>query len=140
MREVKFRAFQKQSSLNRRPGIYQVKDIIWYDEPFEPNDEEIYRGEVFFKGFDDSEYLEDIILMQYTGLKDKNGVDVFEGDILRLTTKAPHVDVVVEWDEEYAGFTTSKKDHTHMFGSHLCEVIGNIYETPELLTNKPKAA
>ncbi len=77
----------------------------------------------------------DIVLMQSTGLKDKNGVEIFEGDIVRWHD-------VVTWDysvtfkdgvfcisdDPSSNFYHLKEDINGKF-----EVIGNIYENPELL-------
>ena len=73
-----------------------------------------------------------IILMQYTGLKDKNGKEIYEGDILKGTFYGfpmPEYDYVFQiyWDEKEKGFMAS------YFEPSECEVIGNIYDNPELL-------
>lgn len=72
-------------------------------------------------------------LMQYTGLKDKNGKEIYEGDILK--DEFERVDLVY-WIESEARFTLRQKNRkTEYFTvvSHLSEeVIGNIYENPEL--------
>lgn len=98
-------------------------------------------------------------LMQFTGLKDKNGKEIYEGDILRVD-KYNHVlkkqvNSEVFWMESHGMF-----QHTWDEGSHFndtkefwnneplykvafsmidvspkCEVIGNIYENPELLNH-----
>lgn len=69
-------------------------------------------------------------LMQYTGLKDKNGVEIYEGDILK---HGGYIGTVT-WYKDTACFMQSMINST---GSHLidstCEVIGNIYENPELV-------
>lgn len=75
-------------------------------------------------------------LIQYTGLKDKNGKEIYEGDII----KSPFFDdinVAVEWDEWFAQFTFGGAEFNVEIKPENIEVIGNIYENPELLTPKP---
>ncbi|HHD1579294.1 TPA: YopX family protein [Enterococcus faecalis] len=80
------------------------------------------------------------VLMQSTGLKDKNGVDVYQGDIIRCTRGCPHE---VIWLEEYGGtffggmpawYLSGLKKGYAWTGEE--EVIGNIHENPELLEDK----
>ena len=74
------------------------------------------------------------ILMQYTGLADKNGKEIYEGDILNSKEGSP---LLVSWNKRFASFCLDKKGwlHSHWFGESTdpedCEVIGNIYETPD---------
>lgn len=94
--------------------------------------------------------LRDVVLMQYTGLKDKNGKEIFEGDIVKFINPMP-----IEAKEEIAEVKFVLEDsflpyiypfvnissynyetkHFEGFGinSKDCEVIGDIYENPELL-------
>ncbi len=77
------------------------------------------------------------VIMQSTGLKDKNGVDVYQGDIIRCTRGCPHE---VIWLEEYGGAFFGGMPAWYLSGLEKGyawtggeEVIGNIYENPELL-------
>ena len=67
---------------------------------------------------------------QYINLKDKNGVEIYEGDIL----EAQHWNYPVSWDETNAQWRADR-GHTYLptstWGHH--QVIGNIYENPELV-------
>lgn len=85
-------------------------------------------------------YLDDpeSILMQYTGLKDKNGKEIYEGDILKMPSFNPELNIV-RFDRGgfYLEPITGIESH---FWSDIkyaeddgSEVIGNIYENPELL-------
>jgi hypothetical protein len=73
-----------------------------------------------------------LIPLFFTGAHDKNGKEVFEGDILK------HNKAIVQilWNEKEAYFqaATVKGDYSLVFGGvEECEIIGNIYENPELL-------
>ena len=83
-------------------------------------------------------------LMQYTGVKDKNGVEIYEGDIIRGRTGRYQVDCVVRWSMGNCGFIA---EPTITERTYLClnpgstksyEVIGNIYENPELAKEESK--
>ena len=73
---------------------------------------------------------------QYTGLTDKSGLTkVFEGDIIHGNLG----NLVVRWSDNISGFVAGEKERTHPCmnrGTMKCyEVIGNIYDNPELMEN-----
>ena len=87
---------------------------------------------------------DEIELMRSTGLQDKNGKEIFEGDILACKTDDEVINLNIFWDEEHALFMFESKkyneqeplaelveDNTYPF-----EIIGNIYENPDLLEDK----
>ena len=71
----------------------------------------------------------DIILMQYTGLKDKNGKEIYEGDIVSLYFRGENGVVTIRNFIEDTSHLSGKLG----YGDTECEVIGNIHENPELL-------
>lgn len=84
------------------------------------------------------------ILMQFTGLLDKNGVEIYEGDILPLNIHYTKGNFVVNWDEKNALFRACLGGSGHCWKletlnfKHI-EVIGNIYQHPHLLHVKDEA-
>ena len=85
-------------------------------------------------------------IMQSSGLKDKNGKEIFAGDILKVTNKE-HWFEIVFYNEEKAmfvtkeirkGFNVPESPLYNLFDTSLfaIEVVGNIYENPELLKAK----
>ena len=82
-----------------------------------------------------------VILMQSTGLVDKNGKKIFEGDILDYKGRK----ALVRWHGSYASFIYRFVDEPHkrnaewkpLYLAYMkCEIIGNVYENPELLEDK----
>ncbi len=122
MREIKFRAWNKGTKVmtysveTSQEGFWAVMDG-WGD---------------------------DGIIQQFTGLKDKDGKEIYEGDVLRVESHGGVQIVEVKDNEGYAGFDFFKgeelfplTDYTDMMGFDLnAEVIGNIYENPELVKEK----
>lgn len=75
-------------------------------------------------------------LMQFTGLKDKNGKEIFEGDIVKCGNKNEEIKVI-EFINGGFGYEGNTWDYWEdEFGHDKMEVIGNIYQNPELLNPK----
>jgi len=107
-------------------------------------------GHLFDREFGDE--LHNVELMQFTGLKDKNGVDIYEGDIVKNHNKGQYVKkeywyplYLIKCKKDYLGITVNHvggglPSDNIMFKlenySRELEVIGNIYKNPELITNK----
>lgn len=113
-REIKFRAWDKVSKKMLVPGDINLPDITCNGCPVEPHTRKNLSLEME--------------LMQYTGLKDKNGKEIYEGDILKSKFNSGWV---VEWvnDDELNGWNISKD-----FGDiEDDEVIGNVFQYQDLI-------
>ncbi|NTL83440.1 DNA-packaging protein [Enterococcus faecium] len=114
-----------------------IKTGFWFDEQ-----ELVFCDGKWFqnwRSFEDDFPLNmrDCAVMQSTGLKDKNGVDVYQGDIIRCTRGCPHE---VIWLEKYGGTFFGGMPAWYLSGlsngyswTGREEVIGNIWENSEFL-------
>ena len=82
---------------------------------------------------------EDLVLMQSTGLVDKNGKEIFEGDIVKMSKDVYSEPTYYEVVRHYGGaYRLESKQHgCELWLRHTdCEVVGNVYENRELLEDK----
>ena len=79
---------------------------------------------------------------QYTGLTDKNGVKIFEGDLIRSTETGETA--IVQWFSEHSAFmiwckTSNQVGFLYECEKSIIEVIGNIHDNPELVGDEENA-
>lgn len=135
MRTIKFRAWDEA----------QQKMVPW---------EEWNNLTYYWKFFNGSESSEDadLTFMQFTGLLDKNGKEIYEGDIITFTEvdedspsgREETNTGVVEWVEDIAQwrfiYPSGQRRELHFITDfepvYRCDVIGNIHQNPELLAVK----
>ena len=115
-------------------AIYNVE----YDNE-KDEEKEIQSEHEFMIDNSDLDFEKDKILMQCTGLKDKNGKLINEGDIVKIfhvsgTMQGKYFFDVVEWNDLRCRFDT--ENYGIINDDDVYEVIGNIYENPELLKEK----
>ena len=120
-REIKFRAWDKHHN-----SMEYINDLYWFEE----------NG---IHNFNDDNY----IFMQNTGLKDKNGNDIYDSDIVKVTWGSGKI---VFYEVKYYGSlgyhylrdTKNKEDDDIIciYDYSQMDVIGNVFDNPELLKNK----
>jgi len=110
MRTIKFRA-------------WNVREKEWFDEWFSVSAD---GNLLYHENGDSFDIPKEYAVVQYTGFLDKNGKEIFEGDVIDMKSLGEQFGKrVISWT--HGGFN-------HPLDVEKCEIIGNIYENPELLS------
>ena len=132
MREIKFRGWERELKMM----VYDTELGGWHFEyggnPVRAVNQMINEEDYFYD------------LMQYTGLKDRNGTDIYEGDILSTDLSRPYLVVEFRNGAFMYQCQDNGKDYYDIMmpidvehnQDKFAEIIGNIYENPELLERK----
>ncbi len=108
--------------------IRELKFRAW--EPFKKKMTEPFSlGSVLCEEYGGSQFI-----MQYIGLKDKKGREIYEGDIVKTTQFLESEICTVKWEEvQWFPFSTDDVNESGYGKPENCEIIGNTFENPELL-------
>lgn len=131
---IKFRAWDKRENTMRDVAV------LHFTKGGKVNSIEYWKTPSELKSY----HVRNLILMQSTGLKDKNGVEIFEGDIVILTSKS--INYADTYWHNYAEVFQQPNGAYRLRGKGMYEtelygnrkrvtLTGNVYETPELLEN-----
>ncbi|MDG4868735.1 YopX family protein [Guyparkeria sp. 1SP6A2] len=138
---IKFRAWVKPGVLsNHLDGVIAEAKPDFIERVCLVKRDDLIGNECFDEIFD----FDDLILMKSTGLKDKNGVEIYVGDIVILTSKS--INYADTYWNNYAEVFQQPNGAYRLRGKGIYEtelygnrkkvtLTGNIYETPELLEN-----
>jgi len=138
MRDIKFRAWLKNENvMGEVTGFrFSKSQYPFANVRFRENGKIVDDG--YYFGQEDG--CDNVILMQFTGCHDKNGLEIYEGDIV-IPQTFTNAKYRVYWSQERLQWSiintsnVSKESGRALINnSTLYEVIGNIYENPELLT------
>lgn len=121
MREAKYRAWHKLTS-----EMFEVHGIS-------PTAVEERKNGISY-AYDRKE----VVLMQYTGLKDKNGAEIYEGDIVECLIDFGIGDAEIRMEVKFGGFGINIQHWTFEHEWSKPVVIGNVFRNPELLKGEQK--
>jgi uncharacterized phage protein (TIGR01671 family) len=147
MRDIKFRVWDKEYE----KMTYFDDEDYEYKPPFVFRLDQVLKKDSNYDDYEDFEYndvTDSVEVMQYTGLKDKNGKEIYEGDIIEFSydmfvgnfdTFVAKGKVVFKegafYVEIFENERTTKDEAYLLYSINLdtIEIIGNIYDNPELL-------
>ena len=138
MREIKFRVWDniEKAYLNEKDIAINNLNNIFIFEIYDKNDTDLW----YMRLLPDPDNKRHVI-EQYTGLKDKNGTEIYEGDVV----ETPEYPGKIVYNKKYACFELWRPrssdcfialTHQQDIGMGDLEVVGNIHENPELLEEK----
>ena len=126
----KFRVWDKQDECYAYSNNSDV-DLLYIE-----TDGNLTYG-VYSNDYEDMIYIpeSEVIIEQCTGLKDKNGQLIYEGDLIKIDDDV----AVIKWSDYYARFMLESSEDNFDFETTYaeeCKVIGNIHENADLLENE----